>query len=287
MKYTFLINQAGVVRCGLLGRVDLPALCVLDYLSGWFFLDKAKRAVVDGREYVWLKYEHAVEELPLLLNPHATLRTRKNHLSRLVQSLRDAGLIESVKVGRDLYLRPSDLAAALTSSRERTVTKSAPIITPSHDDTVTPSRGETITANYDDSGSTIIDETTIKEPDTPVAPLQGEADALLTCWNSFPQLPKIQRFTQRRLKALRQRLADDFFRANWRAGIERVARSPFCTGQGDRGWRANLDWFLRPDTLTKIVEGAYDHTGRATTVRPLALPRQFNREDYSQPLDNI
>ena len=94
MKFTLVINQAGVVRCGLLGRVDVIALCVLDYLGGWFFCGKAKRAVVDGREYVWLHYEHAVEELPLLFNPQATVETRKNQLSRLVRGLREAGLVE-------------------------------------------------------------------------------------------------------------------------------------------------------------------------------------------------
>jgi hypothetical protein len=163
MKYTFVINQAGVVRCGLLGRVDIPALCILDYLRGWFFCKEAKRVVVDGREFVWLRYEYAVEELPLLFNPQATVESRKNQLTRLVRGLREAGLVESVKVGRDLYLRPSDLAEALTSSRERTVTKSAPTVTPSHDDTVTSPHDDTTTPLRDDSRLTIIDETTISE----------------------------------------------------------------------------------------------------------------------------
>ncbi len=163
MKYTFIINQAGVVRCDLLGRVDLPALCFLDYLGGWFFSKNARRAVVDGREYIWLRYEHAVDELPLLFNPQAGIPTRKNQLSRLVQSLRNVGLVETVKVGRDLYLRPSTLAAALANSRERIVTKSTPTVTPAHDDTVTSSRDDTITPNRDDSSPTIIDQTTINQ----------------------------------------------------------------------------------------------------------------------------
>jgi len=178
MKFTFVINQAGVVRCGLLGRVDVTALCVLDYLGGWFFCGKAKRATVDGREFVWLRYEHAVEELPLLFNPQATVETRKNQLSRIVRGLRETGLVESVKVGRDLYLRPSDLAAAVASSRERIVTKSAPTVTPSRDDSVTSRRDDSVTPSHDDSGATYIDETTINqttimEPN-PHSPPKGE-----------------------------------------------------------------------------------------------------------------
>lgn len=178
MKYTFLINQAGVVRCELLGHVSLSSLCLLDYLGGWFFCDKAKRATVDGKEFVWLHYEHAVEELPLLFNPDAALASRKNQLSRLVQGLRDAGLVESVKVGRDLYLRPSDLATALASSRERTVTKSAPTVTPPRDGVVTPAHDESVTPRRDDTGTPIVSETTVreeanKEPENP-PPCRGK-----------------------------------------------------------------------------------------------------------------
>jgi hypothetical protein len=158
-----VINQAGIVRHGLLGSVDLIAWCILDYIGGWFFSRNARRVVVEGREFVWMHYEHAVEELPLLFNPEAGIATRKNQLSRLVQSLRAAGLVESVRVGRDLYLRPSDTAAAIASSRERNVTKSAPAITPAHGDSVTSPHDNTVTAASDDSAPTYIDETTIKE----------------------------------------------------------------------------------------------------------------------------
>jgi hypothetical protein len=163
MKYTFIINQAGIIRLGLLGSVELVAWCVLDYLGGWFFSKNAKRAVVDGKEFVWLDYGHAVEELPLLFNPQAGFASRKNQFSRVVQSLRAAGLVESVKVGRNLYLRPSDLAVAIANSRERTVTKSAPSVSPLRDATVTQPHEGSITSNHDDSSPTYITETTISE----------------------------------------------------------------------------------------------------------------------------
>lgn len=163
MKFTFFINQAGISRYGLVGRVDLAAWCLLDYLCGWHRFKNAKRAVVDGKQFTWLQYEHAVEELPLLFNPAAGIATRKNQLTRLVQNLRDAGLVESVKVGRDLYLRPSDLAAAINNSRERVVTKLTPTLTPGRDDTVMPPDDGTITPVGDDSHPTIIDETTISK----------------------------------------------------------------------------------------------------------------------------
>ena len=42
------------------------------------------------------------------------------------------------------------------------------------------------------------------------------------------------------------------------AALDRVRSSSFCRGQNDRGWRADLDWFLRPDTVTKLLEGKYE-----------------------------
>jgi len=163
VKYTLLIPQAGVVRVGLLNRVTLAELCLLDYFGGWFFCKGAKRATVDGREYVWIQYEHAVEELPLLFSPDAVVATRKNSLSRMVQNLREARLVETVKVGRDLYVRPSDLAASLTTSRAGTDTKRPPTVTPARDDTVTPAHDDSITPFRDDSAPSNINQTPIKE----------------------------------------------------------------------------------------------------------------------------
>ena len=44
---------------------------------------------------------------------------------------------------------------------------------------------------------------------------------------------------------------------NWQQALALVAASSFCQGGGDRGWRANLDWFLAPDTVVRVIEGRY------------------------------
>lgn len=44
----------------------------------------------------------------------------------------------------------------------------------------------------------------------------------------------------------------------WREGLELAKKSSFCAGDNDRKWEANIDWFLRPGTLAKILEGTYD-----------------------------
>ena len=51
----------------------------------------------------------------------------------------------------------------------------------------------------------------------------------------------------------------------WGQVFARVIASDFCCGKNDRGWVADLDWVIRPETktkdstLTKIREGKYDN----------------------------
>lgn len=65
--------------------------------------------------------------------------------------------------------------------------------------------------------------------------------------------------TDKRRKALQQRWRDPWWRDNWQAALERAAQSPFLRGEtSDRGWKITLDFFLKPDSVAKILEGTYD-----------------------------
>ena len=48
--------------------------------------------------------------------------------------------------------------------------------------------------------------------------------------------------------------------------FERVEASDFLSGKV-KGWRADFDWVLKPEHLTKILEGCYDNRETATTER--------------------
>jgi hypothetical protein len=82
---------------------------------------------------------------------------------------------------------------------------------------------------------------------------------LMEAWNGCEKLTKIKTITPGRERALRARAKDQFFRDNWQEGIRRVVESDFCTGKNKRGWVATFDWFIRPDTLGKLIEGQYDN----------------------------
>lgn len=86
-------------------------------------------------------------------------------------------------------------------------------------------------------------------------------------WNSFAlkvlgemdyNLPQIIKLGSRE-KNLKERFKDNYFKENYRFAINRILLSDFCMGKNDRGWKADLEFFLRPDTVIKIMEGKYDN----------------------------
>lgn len=77
-------------------------------------------------------------------------------------------------------------------------------------------------------------------------------------WNSKEGFRKVAHLNSQRIRKITARMKDPFFAANWRVAIDRAAKSKFCTGGGNRGWRAKLEWFLRPSKVAEIMEGTFD-----------------------------
>ena len=95
---------------------------------------------------------------------------------------------------------------------------------------------------------------------TPPNPQRGLSlrDEVLARWNSIDGVSHAKSMTASRAKALASRSKEPAWVENWQAAAEKVAASSFCRGGGSTGWVADLDWFLRPDTVMKILEGKYD-----------------------------
>ena len=70
--------------------------------------------------------------------------------------------------------------------------------------------------------------------------------------------PRAQIVSQKRRSSLRQRLAEAGGVDGWAAAIERAERSAFLTGDNDRGWLPDIDFFLQQKSFTRLMEGAYD-----------------------------
>lgn len=114
-----------------------------------------------------------------------------------------------------------------------------------------------------DQLNTTQDNTIQEEEESPPA----VTHPLVQIWNdgcgTLPQVRELSRARKKKADAVLSRYPDII----WELEVfARIRNSPFLTGQNDRGWKANFDWFLRPDTVTKILEGQYDgHAQRKQT----------------------
>lgn len=80
-------------------------------------------------------------------------------------------------------------------------------------------------------------------------------------WNSRPELPQVKSVSSDRMASLRARRRDKFFTENYQEAIGRIPNSPFLMGKNDRNWKADFDWFIRPGSVAKIMEGKYYDSG--------------------------
>lgn len=63
---------------------------------------------------------------------------------------------------------------------------------------------------------------------------------------------------------LRARCGDKDWVENWEEALRKTETLPFANGKGSRGWMADPEWFLRPGTVNKILEGKYEESGKGT-----------------------
>lgn len=102
------------------------------------------------------------------------------------------------------------------------------------------------------------------------APLTSGVKEVFEAWNELEVVPKCLLISDKRRRILELRLKDPFFAANWRTALQKVKEASFCLGDNERGWKANFDWFIQPDSVTKAMEGKYDGTRKTNSLNPAA-----------------
>lgn len=87
----------------------------------------------------------------------------------------------------------------------------------------------------------------------------------LTAWNALhgqaPMIAKCRDVKGARGRLLAVRLREPEWRKDWAEALRRIADCPFLVGKNERGWTANVDWFLKPGSVRAILEGKYDNNG--------------------------
>lgn len=100
----------------------------------------------------------------------------------------------------------------------------------------------------------------------------AEARVLFEIFNEAnKRLPPVREFTVDREKKCRTRLRNSRdvrqYLRDFREAIEHANETPFCRGEGEKGWKVSFDWLIENDrNLYKILEGNYDGEIREAAV---------------------
>ncbi len=117
------------------------------------------------------------------------------------------------------------------------------------------------------------DETTSTATTAPKTPPVPYAE-ILNAWNmqaiahGFHQTEK---FTDKRKRALKARWKDEYWRGHWREALMLIHKNPWNLGKdpNNETWKATIDWFLRPDTVVKLLERGDDARPKRTGIGAL------------------
>lgn len=93
---------------------------------------------------------------------------------------------------------------------------------------------------------------------TPI-PQPPSHEEILQAWNTLTRQPSAKNLSSTRHLHISSRLKESFFRLNWKEAIEKLRASDFCAGINSQEWKADFDWFIKPSSVEKIMEGKYDN----------------------------
>jgi hypothetical protein len=88
--------------------------------------------------------------------------------------------------------------------------------------------------------------------------------------------------TKKRIASVRERIRDPVWRDSWLTALEKACQIPALFGENDRGWKMDIEWFLRPDTVAKILEGKYDNWTRTKSDSAAERREQANVDAFTQ-----
>ena len=108
-----------------------------------------------------------------------------------------------------------------------------------------------------------------------------KARQIADLFNSLcPSFPKVK-FLSDSMKSGISKLLDEFPESDISTAFEKCEKSSFLKGNNPRKWKAYFDWIIKPDNLSKILNGNYDDEISSDASYDLS---EFRRKSLNEPL---
>ena len=118
-----------------------------------------------------------------------------------------------------------------------------------------PKRSDLDLTYLDDNDDNVHNDS--KESSPPSSP-PIDYQLIMDHWNDMAKengLSLCQKLSDKRKKTIKTRMSDEYFKANWLSAIHKIPLSEFLLGSS--GWKIDIDFFLKPDSVLNIMEGKY------------------------------
>lgn len=100
---------------------------------------------------------------------------------------------------------------------------------------------------------------------------------LVKIWNeNRGTLPEVKSLSSKRTRLITARWKGTSDASIWEGRVRRMAASAFCCGANQTGWRANFDFFLKEDVLTRLDEGQFDNR------KPFSAPNEKVMDEFDR-----
>ncbi len=88
--------------------------------------------------------------------------------------------------------------------------------------------------------------------------IKSGIDILVKAWNeNCGSLPLVKSKNSERNKKAALRFKEQPDPDYWASIARTISKNDFCNGKNESGWKANFDFFIKPDTHVKVSEGSY------------------------------
>jgi hypothetical protein len=118
------------------------------------------------------------------------------------------------------------------------------------------------------------------EPDNQPKKKKSDCEKVVDLYSQIcTKLPKVVKITENRKKTI-NKLLETYTLEQIEQAFKNVNNSEFCTGNNDRGWRADFDFCINSQKITNALEGKYKNSA-------VNKPGQNGQQNKARPINRF